>query len=221
MPSRDQLEVFANPKPERDYTIEIVCPEFTSMCPKTGNPDFGTVTIRYVADRTALVRSLSVLPEYLRNAATESGAVIDYRDWQVPLGRRFRALKLWFVIRHYGAAGLRAHIRRHVALAGTLAERVAAHPDLELATEPVLGLVCLRHREGDAATESLLARVNATGRTYLTHTRVCGAFAIRVAVGGTRTDETHVDEAWALLDAGARAVARRVGAGQDGGHRTP
>src|SRR5205823_14748311 len=68
----------------------------------------------YVADRSALISSLSVLPEYLRNAASESGAVIDYRDWHVPLGRRFRALKLWFVVRHYGAEGLRAHIERHV-----------------------------------------------------------------------------------------------------------
>ena len=71
----------------------------------------------YVADRAALIKTLSVLPEYLRNQATESGAVIDYRDWQVPLGRRFRALKLWFVIRHYGVQGLQYHLRRHVELA--------------------------------------------------------------------------------------------------------
>ncbi len=71
----------------------------------------------YVADRKVLIQALSILPEYLRNKATESGAVIDYRDWQVPLGRRFRALKLWFVIRHYGIEGLQAHIREHVRLA--------------------------------------------------------------------------------------------------------
>ncbi|HLV94035.1 MAG TPA: pyridoxal-dependent decarboxylase, partial [Candidatus Acidoferrales bacterium] len=71
----------------------------------------------FVADRAALIRTLSVLPEYLRNKATESGAVIDYRDWHIPLGRRFRALKLWFVIRHYGVSGLQHHVRRHVELA--------------------------------------------------------------------------------------------------------
>ena len=71
----------------------------------------------YVADRKALIQTLSVLPEYLRNKATESGAVFDYRDWQIPLGRRFRALKLWFVIRHYGIEGLQHHVRRHVELA--------------------------------------------------------------------------------------------------------
>ncbi len=78
----------------------------------------------YVADRTALINTLSMLPEYLRNQATESGAVIDYRDWHVPLGRRFRALKLWFVIRHYGVEGLRHHVRRHVELAQEFARWV-------------------------------------------------------------------------------------------------
>jgi aromatic-L-amino-acid/L-tryptophan decarboxylase len=87
----------------------------------------------YVADRHALLRALSVAPEYLRNAASDSGAVIDYRDWQIPLGRRFRALKLWFVIRHYGAEGLRHHVREHLRLAAALAARVAEHPDFDLA----------------------------------------------------------------------------------------
>ena len=84
----------------------------------------------YVADRAALVDALSILPEYLRNAASESGAVVDYRDWQVPLGRRFRALKLWFVLRWYGAEGLRHHVREHVRLAGELAARIDADPRL-------------------------------------------------------------------------------------------
>src|SRR5207249_7019703 len=78
----------------------------------------------FVADREALVSALTILPEYLRNAASESGAVTDYRDWQIPLGRRFRALKLWFVIRHYGAEGLRHHVRRHVALGRRFASLV-------------------------------------------------------------------------------------------------
>jgi aromatic-L-amino-acid/L-tryptophan decarboxylase len=164
-------------------------------------------TAFYVADRTTLVQTLSVLPEYLRNAASESGSVIDYRDWQIPLGRRFRALKLWFVIRHYGAAGLRAHIRRHVALASDLAARVSEHPELELAAAPVLGLVCLRHRAGDDATRAVLERVNASGRAYLTHTRVGGRFTLRVAIGGVRTDAAAVDALWDLLVQGADGAA--------------
>ena len=98
----------------------------------------------WVADRAALTGALSILPEYLRNAATDSGAVVDYRDWQVPLGRRFRALKLWFVLRWYGAEGLRAHIRAHVALAQELAGWVDADERFDVATPHPLSLVCLR-----------------------------------------------------------------------------
>ena len=100
----------------------------------------------YVADRKALIQTLSVLPEYLRNKATESGAVIDYRDWQVPLGRRFRSLKLWFVIRHYGVEGLQFHIRRHIELAQQFAKWVTRDDRFELAAPAPLNLVCFRHK---------------------------------------------------------------------------
>lgn len=159
----------------------------------------------WVSDRATLVRALSVLPEYLRNAATESGRVIDYRDWQVPLGRRFRALKLWMVLRHYGLEGLRAHVRRHVALAADLAGRVEADARFELAAPPALNLVCFRLREGgDAANQALLDAINATGRAFLTHARLDGRIALRMALGGTWTGERHVLETWEL----ARSLAR-------------
>src|SRR5690606_20332029 len=92
----------------------------------------------WVADRRALVDSLSILPEYLRNPASESGEVIACRDWQIQLGRRFRALKLWLVIRRFGVEGLRSMVRRHVALAGELAGWVEAASDWELAAPPRL-----------------------------------------------------------------------------------
>ncbi|MDQ7088160.1 MAG: pyridoxal-dependent decarboxylase [Acidobacteriota bacterium] len=149
----------------------------------------------YVADRRALVEALSVVPEYLRNRASESGRVIDYRDWQIPLGRRFRALKLWFVIRHYGVEGLRHHVRRHVELARDFAEWIEAHPDLELAAPCRLNLVCFRHREGDAASERLLDRLNASDQLYLTHTRLNDRFVLRMSIGQTHTEERHVDVA--------------------------
>ena len=120
----------------------------------------------YVKDRSRLIKTLSILPEYLRNAATQSGAVIDYRDWQVPLGRRFRALKLWMVIRHYGIEGLQHHVQEHVRLAGLFQDWVEAHPDLELAAPAPLNLVCFRHRGGDEITQNILNTVNATGRLY-------------------------------------------------------
>src|SRR5581483_4132327 len=116
------------------------------------------------------IGAMSILPEYLRNAASESGAVIDYRDWQVPLGRRFRALKLWAVIRWYGAEGLQAHIRKHVALAQEFASWVAADDRFELVGPQPLALITFRLRAGDHATLELMRRVNGTGRMYLTHT---------------------------------------------------
>ena len=154
----------------------------------------------YVADAAPLAASLSIVPEYLRNAASDSGEVVDYRDWQVPLGRRFRALKLWFVMRSYGTDGLRAHIRAHVAAAATLADRVRANPRLEMAAPLSLGLVCLRHVDGDEASERLLADVNSTGEAFLTHTKLDDRFVLRVAVGGTWTTATHVDRLADMFD---------------------
>ena len=152
----------------------------------------------YVRDPDALVGALTVLPEYLRNAATESGAVIDYRDWQVPLGRRFRALKLWAVLRWYGAEGLREHIRAHVALASEFAQWVAGDPRFELSSVR-LSLVCFRLAAGDAATEALMTAVNGSGEAYLSHTRVGDRFTLRLAIGATRTERRHVRAVWELL----------------------
>jgi aromatic-L-amino-acid decarboxylase len=155
----------------------------------------------WVADRSALVAALSILPEYLRNAATESGAVIDYRDWHVPLGRRFRALKLWAVIRWYGAEGLRSHIRKHVALAQELAGRVAADARFELLAPHRLSLVTFRLRAGDEPTLDLMRRINGSGAAYLTHTVVNGQAALRVAIGSPLTERRHVEALWRLLSA--------------------
>ncbi len=150
----------------------------------------------YVADRRALLDALSILPEYLRNQASESGAVIDYRDWQVPLGRRFRALKLWFVIRHYGVEGLRYHIRRHVQLAQEFAKWVMESPDFEMGAPSPLNLVCFRHRGGDGINQALLDRLNQSGALYLTHTKLDGKFTLRMSIGQTQTEAHHVAQAW-------------------------
>jgi aromatic-L-amino-acid decarboxylase len=150
----------------------------------------------WIRDRAALVGALSILPEYLRNAASESAAVIDYRDWHVPLGRRFRALKLWAVIRWYGAEGLRAHIRRHVALAQELAGRIAGDDRFELLAPHPLALVTFRLRAGDDPTRALLERVNDSGRAYLSHTVVNGRFALRIAIGSPLTERRHVAALW-------------------------
>jgi aromatic-L-amino-acid decarboxylase len=158
----------------------------------------------YVADRATLVRALSVLPEYLRNQASESGAVIDYRDWQVPLGRRFRALKLWFVIRHYGVEGLQRQIRRHVELAQEFASWIRASADFELVAPAPLNLVCFAHRAGDDFNRRLLENLNQTGKLYLTHTMLAGRYTLRFCVGQSHTEARHVREAWELIERVAR-----------------
>lgn len=159
----------------------------------------------WVADRGPLIRALSVLPEYLRNRATESGAVIDYRDWQIPLGRRFRALKLWFVIRHYGVEGLRFHVRRHVALAREFAAWVEAEPDFELMAPAPLNLVCFRHRGGDEVNQGIMERLNASGELYLTHTKLDGKLVLRLSIGQTSTEARHVERAWERIREAAAA----------------
>jgi aromatic-L-amino-acid decarboxylase len=150
----------------------------------------------YVADRKALIQTFSILPEFLRNKATESGAVIDYRDWQIPLGRRFRALKLWFVIRHYGVEGLRHHVRQHVHLAQQFAEWVRSDESVELAAPVPLNLVCFRHKGGDEANQTLMDRLNRSGDLFLTHTRLNDRLTLRLCVGQTNTRAQHVERAW-------------------------
>jgi aromatic-L-amino-acid decarboxylase len=162
----------------------------------------------YVADRAALIQTLSILPEYLRNAATEAGAVIDYRDWQVSLGRRFRALKLWFVIRHYGVEGLRHHVRRHVELAQEFARWVEEDPDFELMVPPPLNLVCFRHVGGEEFNQRLLERLNGSGELYLTHTRLDGQYTLRLSVGQTNTEARHVAVAWQRIREAAADALR-------------
>ncbi len=161
----------------------------------------------YVADRAALIRTLTIRPEYLKNRATESGAVIDYRDWHIPLGRRFRALKLWFVIRHYGVEGLQHHVRRHVSWAQEFAQWVEKAQDFELAVQPPLNLVCFRHVGGDDVNQRLIEALNDSGRLYLTHTRLGGRLTLRMAIGGALTEAHHVEKAWQFIQVTARALA--------------
>ncbi|HXY10517.1 MAG TPA: pyridoxal-dependent decarboxylase [Terriglobales bacterium] len=160
----------------------------------------------WVADRAALIQTLSVLPEYLKNQATASGAVFDYRDWQIPLGRRFRSLKLWFVIRHYGIEGLQHHVRRHVELAQEFAHWVGKDGRFELAAPVPLNLVCFRHRAGDRVNQALMDRLNRSGNLYLTHTRLQERITLRFCVGQTHTEARHVRRAWQRIQQEAEAI---------------
>ncbi len=164
----------------------------------------------WTRDRRALTAALSITPEYLRNPASDAGAVIDYRDWQVPLGRRFRALKLWLVLRHYGAEGLRAHVREHVRLAALFEGWVRADARFEVVAPRTVNLVCFRLRGDDARTLALRDRLNASGRLFLTHTMLpvdgVDRAVLRLAVGSTPTAERHVRAAWDVIQAEASSV---------------
>jgi aromatic-L-amino-acid/L-tryptophan decarboxylase len=166
----------------------------------------------FVRDRDTLLRTFQLTPEYLRTA--QDAEVVNYRDWGIQLGRRFRALKLWFVIRSYGVEGLQAMVRKHVGLAHELGQWVEAAPGFELMAPVPFGLVCLRYRpptvaDGVAADElnrELLARVNAARRVHLTHTRLGGRYVLRMAIGQRQTEREHVEEAWRLVREAAASL---------------
>lgn len=153
----------------------------------------------FVADRSVLIKTLSILPEYLKNKATESGAVIDYRDWHIQLGRRFRSLKLWFVIRHYGVTGLRFHIQEHIRIAQQFAEWIRNSEEFYLLAPAPLNLICFAHKNGNDFNQKLMETINKNGKMYFTHTMINGRFTLRMSIGQTNTKIEHVKQAWETI----------------------
>jgi aromatic-L-amino-acid/L-tryptophan decarboxylase len=158
----------------------------------------------FVRDPDILKRTFSIMPEYLKTAADEQ--VNNYRDWGIQLGRRFRSLKLWFVIRHYGVEGIREMIREHVRLANQFANWIRESGDFEIMAPVNLSLVCFRlkrpglnREELNGLNRKLLERVNSTRDVYLTHTVLNGNYCIRMSVGQGRTREKHVRLAWDII----------------------
>lgn len=160
----------------------------------------------FVADRSILIKTLSILPEYLKNQATESGAVIDYRDWHIQLGRRFRSLKLWFVIRHYGVNGLRFHISEHIRMAQTFAQWIRSSDDFHLVAPAPLNLVCFAHSKGNDFNRKLLETINRDGKMFFTHTIINGQFVLRICIAQTHTQSEHVLQAWKTIQNTAKEL---------------
>jgi len=159
----------------------------------------------FVKDKEALIRTFEILPEYLKTG--NRGLVNDYRDWGIPLGRRFRALKLWFVIRSYGVTQLQEKIREHIHIARWFESQVIASRDFEIMAPVPLSLVCFRYRPSciigtenlNRVNEELLGKLNASGKIFLTHTKLKGQYTLRMSIGGTLTTQEHVEKAWDLI----------------------
>ena len=161
--------------------------------------------VLWVADRTSLIDAMSITPPYLRNTASESGKVIDYRDWQVPLGRRFRALKLWWVLRSYGAEGIRHHLREYIRLTEVVAAKIEQHDHLVLTAPVHFGLVCFHHRSGNEATDVLLEEINRVPNIFLTGSTLGSKHFIRLSIGSTSTTAEAVEQLWGIIDRAASA----------------
>ena len=158
----------------------------------------------FVKDATSLIRTFEILPEYLKTRTR--GKVNDYRDWGVPLGRRFRALKLWSVIRSFGVEGLQEKVREHISIAAGLERMISEQPDFEIMAPRHLSVVCFRYRPAgyneeqlNKINESLNHRLNDSGKIYLTHTSVNGKYTLRMVTAQTTVTSEHVKKAWSLI----------------------
>ncbi|XP_058256485.1 aromatic-L-amino-acid decarboxylase [Hemibagrus wyckioides] len=150
----------------------------------------------WVKKRADIIGAFKMDPLYLKHDHQESGLVTDYRHWQIPLGRRFRSLKLWFVLRMYGCQGLQQHIRKQVTLAKEFESLLLGDERFEICAEVVLGLVCFRLKGSNDLNEVLLKRINSSRRIHLVPCQLAGQFVLRLAVCARTTESRHIREAW-------------------------
>lgn len=172
------------------------------------NFDCSAFFIRYPE---LLIRTFEILPEYLKTRTR--GQVNDYRDWGIPLGRRFRALKLWSVIRSYGTEGLREKIRYHLSIASNIAEMISKENDFELLAPVVLNTVCFRYKPAgknedqlNILNQKLNHLLNDSGKIYLTHTSLNGRYTLRMVTGQTNVTMAHAEKAWQIIMSVARNI---------------
>ena len=156
----------------------------------------------YTREPEILHRAFSLVPEYVKTA--EDPRAVNYMEYGVQLGRRFRALKLWFVMRHLGRAGACAIIRSHIEYAQKLAGLIRAHPDFEIAAPTPFSLVCFRFRGSDDENRALLESINASGKAFLSHTVLNGRFVLRLAIGNIATRWEDIEEVWNLVKQNAK-----------------
>jgi aromatic-L-amino-acid decarboxylase len=200
----------------------LVCPEMRWMAEGSEHADSFVFnphkwmftnfdcTAYFVKDPAALVNTFSITPDYLKTSV--DGEVKNYRDWGIPLGRRFRALKLWFVIREMGISGIQEKIRKHISLGKWLAKQVDEHPYFELMAPVALNTVCFRFIKGpdehlDVLNEKIMHRINKSGKLFFTQTKLNDKFTLRLAFGSTNLEAYHVENAWQLIQETAQHLS--------------
>jgi aromatic-L-amino-acid decarboxylase len=168
-------------------------------------------SVYFVRDADLLIKTFEILPEYLKTRTR--GDVNDYRDWGIPLGRRFRALKLWFVIRYYGLEGLQGKVRSHISYASALAKMIEQHSDFELMAPVPLNTVCFRYNPGNInendlneLNEKLNHLLNDSGDLYLSHTKLNGKYVLRMVTSQTNVTMDHVKKAWSAIKETSRSL---------------
>jgi len=202
----------------------MICPEFRTLWQGVEGADSVVFnphkwlgaqfdcSAHFIRNPDSLVKTLAIQPEYLKTHKHEG--LINYSEWSVPLGRRFRALKIWFLMRYYGLKGLRARIRNHVAWSKDLAARLAEEPDFDIVTDPVLSLFTFRYnpangKDLDHLNQHLVDQINDDGRIYLTQTRIDGNLVIRFQVGQFNAEEQDVSLAFDVITQIAREELTR------------
>ncbi|CAA7034159.1 unnamed protein product [Microthlaspi erraticum] len=195
-----------------------ICPEYRQYIDGVENADSFNMnahkwfltnfdcSLLWVKDKDSLTQALSTNPEFLKNKASQANLVVDYKDWQVPLGRRFRSLKLWMVLRLYGAKTLKNYIRNHIKLAKDFEQLVSQDPNFEVITPRIFSLVCFRivptendEKKCNNRNRQLLEAVNSSGKLFMSHTALSGKIVLRCAIGAPLTEEKHVKEAWKVI----------------------
>ena len=159
----------------------------------------------FVKDKQALVNTFQLVPEYLKTRSDEQAN--NYSDWTIPLGRRFRALKLWFVLRYYGMEGLQEKLREHIAMAGEMKQWIEEHDDFEMLAPATMNVLCFRFNPGNVDSEEklneineqLLHEINQTGEIYMTHTKLSGKYTLRMVIAQTDVEKKHVEKAWNVI----------------------
>ena len=164
-------------------------------------------SVLYVDDRNKITSAMSVVPEYLKNKGSETGQVIDYMDWSVPLGRKFRGLKLWQVINYYGTEGLQKYIRENVEHTQILKSWIEEDDNFEIIAPVPLNLICFKHKKGSAFNQKLHETVNQTGKLYITRTKINDEYILRFSIGQATGTIDHIKKSWKLIQQTAKNIS--------------